>query len=201
MYNLNDSISVEINSSANYINAGIQDNITITEVRKETSVGGNKFIEFKFKQDVTNSVATHTEWEPTKTSMDTDESFKDKCNKQFTRILRILLCYYTEEQLKQAASSVTLNSFDDLGDFVKRALEKADLSKKLRVKFVYNDNGYITLPKYTKYLFIEPMSVENTTMRILSIDKIERPIKADVEDMTDFGKSVDNKEKKSDLPF
>ena len=63
-------------------------------------------------------------------------------------------------------------------------MNNADKSKLLRVKVVYNDKGYTTLPSYAKYTFVEPMVLpEGQTSAIteLRIDNFAKPIVADVE--------------------
>ena len=54
----------------------------------------------------------------------------------------------------------------------------------LRVKIVYNNKGYTTLPNYCKFTFIEPMNLpEGQVSKIteLNIDVFVRPITADKE--------------------
>lgn len=70
-------------------------------------------------------------------------------------------------------------------------LNKVDKSKKLRVKVVYNDKGYTTLPNYAKYTFIEPMELAEgkaSSIAMLNIDQFTKPVVAD-------------KEVKNDNPF
>ena len=53
-------------------------------------------------------------------------------------------------------------------------LNNANKDILVRVKIVYNDNNYTTLPRYTKYTFIEPMILpegETSSIVELSIDK------------------------------
>lgn len=204
MYNINSALSVEKNTN-NYLDAGIQENVKITEVRTDVSVNGNPFIEFTFKK-MNGGSATHTEWEPKRFDQDTNDSFNLKCAKQYARILQILGCFYSEEYLK----SLDFNpaTFAELAKWTKEMLERADLSKLLRVKFIYNESDFISLPRYAKYVFIEPMTVkaEDSLIRILSIDKLQKSIKADVEvaGETAFAPDVNTStkpENTSDLPF
>ena len=201
MYNLDAALGIE-KSTSNFIEAGIQENVKISGVRVDTSINGNDFIEFAFKK-ANSGTATHTEWKPNKSSSDTDETFNERCKKQYARMLQILLCFYTKEQLKEVAQP-NFSEFKDLTEWVKKMLEKADLENtSLRVKFIYNDNDFISLPRYAKYTFIEPMTIksEDSQIRILGIDKVKRYIKADVEEVISFGSSTTNTSPGDDLPF
>lgn len=89
-------------------------------------------------------------------------------------------------------------------------LNKADLTTLLRVKIVYNNSGYTTLPKYAKYTFIEPMSLVNENKSVivkLGIDQFEKPIVADLEKSNpspfSMGSSMDenNSADPNGLPF
>lgn len=189
-----------------YLGAGIHDNVVLDSVRVDKSINGNNFIEFKFiAKD--GKFMTHTEWEPSKTPTMTDEDLQNKCDNQFSRIDQILECYYPNPEDR------TFNgeSFRDFINWVAEMLNKADKSKLLRIKAIYNNNGYVTLPKYAKYRFIEPMSVVEEGKSVivqLGIDKFEKPIIADTErpnpspfTITDdlLDNTVNNNP--SDLPF
>ena len=203
MYNIEDALGIE-KSTSNFIEAGIQENVKLTGVRVDTSVNGNDFIEFSFKK-ANSGTATHTEWKPNKSANDTDEIFNERCKKQYARMLQILLCFYTKEQLKEVAQP-KFTGFKDLAEWVQKMLEKANIeTTPLRVKFIYNDNDFISLPRYAKYTFIEPMTItaENSQIRVLGIDKVKRSVKADVEEIIDFdsSKSTANESLTNDLPF
>lgn len=210
LYNIQEALSVE-QSTNNFIVPGIQENVKLSGVRVDVSINGNAFIEFSFKK-ANSGTATHTEWEPSKRDGQTDEDFRNKCKNQYARILQILLCFYTKEQLEQHGN---FNDFKGLTEFVKNCLEKADLENTpLRVKFVYNNKDYVSLPQYAVYTFIEPMSIkaEDSKIRILTnIDKLQKSIEADKETVTMFTSNtttVDsstlsgvNENNSNDLPF
>lgn len=164
-----------------FLTAGIHDDVRLTGVRYETSIQGNNFIEFKFEKD--GKIMTHTEWEPSKTTQKgnlSQEEFDSKIDNQYKRIEQILLCFYKEEELQ----------FED-GDFktfakwVTEMLNKDTVKQSLiRIKAVYNDKGYTTLPKYARYTFIESMDkVKEGTSVItkLGIDRFDKPVIADNE--------------------
>lgn len=162
-----------------YLSAGIQDNVKLVSVKYGTSPQDNKFLEFKFEKD--NHTFTPTEWEPRKNDNMTEEDFQNKCDNQFSRIMQILKCFYPNEADRQ----FTGENFEQFAKWVVDKLEKADLNTLLRVKIVYNNLGFTALPKYTKYTFIEPMSIVNEGKSVivkLGIDMFERPIVANTEE-------------------
>ena len=158
------------------IPAGIQEDVVISNVRMETSTNGNSFIAFTFEKN--GATVSQTEWEPKKWPDMTDEKFQESCNKQVKHILQILECYYPKEMLVFSGET-----YKEFAIWVKALMDKADLSKKLRVKFVYKNNGYVELPKYCMYKFIEPMTVskEDSKIKELSIDNFTKPVVADKE--------------------
>lgn len=162
-----------------YLSAGIHDNILLDSYRTETSVAGNTFIELKFVSKDGQSV-TVTEWEPSKGLNTNDTDFNNKCDNQFKRIDQILSCFYPDDKDREFEGE----DFKDLVTWVINKLDKADKSILLRVKVVYNDKGYTTLPKYAKYTFIEPMSKVNEGKSVivkLGIDQFDKPVIADKE--------------------
>lgn len=187
IYNTSAALAQTKNDVA-FLEAGIHENVVMTGIRKATTENGNNFIEFKFVKD--GDVATHTEWEVKKSSQDTDETFEKKQINQMSRILQIMGCFVAKEKLAFSA-----NSFDEFTDMVIRILGTSYNNVLVRVKFVYNNKGYTTLPNYAVYTFIERMDVEKSKIKELSMDVFIKP-KADVDqDVTK------NPYKKDDLPF
>ena len=172
-YKLTSALDVKL-ADKNFIEAGIHENISLVGVRAEKSVNGNNFIEFKFAND-SNASFTHTEYEPSRTQMDTDETMDSKANNQLSRILQLMKVFYTTEAL--ASTKAEFDSFEGMTKWVKESLDAADKTQKMRVKIVYNDKGFTTLPRYAKYTFIEPMSVSITDskIKVLGIDTMVRP--------------------------
>ena len=93
-------------------------------------------------------------------------------------------------------------------------LNNADKSILLRIKAIYNNKGYITLPAYAKYTFIEPMILpegEASVVVQLNVDNFEKVIVADKEESvstdnvitsgTMGASTVINGELSSGLPF
>lgn len=160
-----------------YLSAGIYENVKLIAVRFDKSIRGNYFIEFRFEKD--GKTMSHTEWEPTKGTR-TDEEFQSTCDNQFSRIDQILKCFYPNDEDRKFVG----DSFKEFAEWIIKMLDNANRDTLLRVKIVYNDNGYTTLPKYARYTFIEPMSLFNENKSVivkLNIDLFEKPIVADQE--------------------
>ena len=168
----------QIQESKNkYLEAGIHENVKFVSARVDKSINSNIFIEFKFEKD--EQTMTHTEWESTKKPMESEEDFQNRANRQVKRILQILSCFYPKEALVFAGSS-----FSEFANWVVNLLNEANKDILLRVKIVYNNKGYTTLPNYCKFTFIEPMNLpEGQVSKIteLNIDVFVRPITADKE--------------------
>ena len=179
MYSKERAQKIEKNDTK-YIPAGIQENVALKSARVTTSPQGNMFLEIVFEKD--GATLTQTEWKPTKFGNMTEEDLQKKEDTQFSRMMQILLCFYKDEELVFNATS-----FADWAAEIADYLNKADKSKLLRVKIVYNNKGYTTLPTYAKYTFIEPMSVskEDSAIVELGIDKFTRPVVADKEEVVD----------------
>lgn len=154
-----------------FLGAGVHDDVLLVGIRHEQSPTGSSFLEFSFEKD--GKTMKHTEWKPQ--GEPTDEIFINKCTNQLSRIQQILSCFHP----KDVVENVEAADFDGLANWTIDLYNKADKNTKLRVKIVYNDNGYTTLPKYAKYTFIEPMSVVQEGKSViveLSIDKFEKPV-------------------------
>lgn len=169
-----------------FLSAGIHDDVFLTGVRYGTSVQGRNFIEFKFVKD--NRTMTHTEWEPRRTTSTgenlPDDAFYAKVDNQWERIKEILICYYKEEELQYEEEG----GFKEYAQWVidKLSTEKVKTTP-VRIKAVYSKTGYISLPQYAKYTFIEPMSTVNEGKSVivkLGIDLFEKPVVADTESST-----------------
>lgn len=196
MYSKERAQKIEKNDTK-YIPAGIQENVALKSARVTTSPQGNMFLEIVFEKD--GATLTQTEWKPTKFGNMTEEDLQKKEDTQFSRMMQILLCFYKDEELIFNATS-----FADWAAEIADYLNKADKSKLLRVKIVYNNKGYTTLPTYAKYTFIEPMSVskEDSAIVELGIDKFTRPVVADKEEVVDtLSITETSNDDPNELPF
>lgn len=179
-----------------YIPVGIQENVALKSAKVTTSPNGNLFLEITFEKD--GATLTQTEWKPTKFGNMSDEDLQKKEDTQFSRMMQILLCFYKDEELIFNATN-----FEGWAEEIANYLNKADKSKLLRVKVVYNNKNYTTLPTYAKYTFIEPMSIpkEESSIIELGIDKFTRSVVADQESNTDPLNVVEETSSENDLPF
>lgn len=189
-----------IDNSNKYLEAGIQENVSLVSARTEKSINGNAFLEIKFEKD--GKGLTHTEWEPNKKEDETDEDYQSRVSRQVKRVLQILNCFYPKEALTFAGAT-----YKEFAEWAVNLLNNADKTKLVRVKIVYNNKGYTTLPNYCKYIFIEPMELpegEKSKIFIMNIDQITRPVIADNEQKEE--NPLDNMSNTpapaaSDLPF
>ncbi len=168
LYEINDTNELK-DQGGSFVDAGIIENLELARVESKESKNGNKFLAFYFK-DLSGSEVPKTEWAP----KDEDPvKLKGKINKQMTRIHHMLVAsgILTKEELTIKASS-----FEDFGAQLVKVIGEKAQGIKLRAKVVYDNNNFTTLPNYTKYIWIEPMTVskEESKIRILSIDKMER---------------------------
>lgn len=193
---LADKIEI-VSDSKKYLEAGIHDNVKLTEARTAVSVNGNTFLEIKFEKD--GKELTHTEWEPTPYPGATEEQTQQKATNQVKRIMQILCCFYPKEALIFAGTS-----YKSFVEWVCGLLNNADKNKLLKVKVVYNAKGYTTLPSYAKFAFIEPMVLpegQESKITQLNIDMFTRPIVADKEEAVVNPLENNTPEKTDDLPF
>lgn len=192
-----------INNNAfdsNYMNPGINENVTLKDVSVETSTQGKQFLKVSF-EDEAGKTADFTEWENTKgLYVKTDEDLQNANNRQFGRIIQLINCYF------EKCPEVELNTFVDMINWVKSTLTPLiPTKKKLRLKVIYDKKGYVTVSK--NGLYVEPMDVIGSQIKMFARDLTERPIQADVEKPVDplapEMDSIPETENKigSDLPF
>ncbi len=189
-----------VKNDVKFIPAGIHENVTLKSARVAESPTGLKFLEIVFEKN--GATLTQTEWKPTKFEGMDDSALQKKEDTQFSRMMQILLCWYSDEELVFNGTS-----FEEFSQEVVNYLNNADKSKKLRVKIVYNDKGYTTLPSYARYTFIEPMVLpegQTSSITELRIDNFTKPVVADTEtpvaNLTSISTSSDNADPNG-LPF
>lgn len=191
-------------SNTKYLEAGIHDNVKFTSVKTAVSPTGKNFIEFRFEKDGKELV--HTEWEPKERAEYTEEQNQNKATNQVTRINRILRCFYPKEVL-----NFTGSSYKEFTNWVVAMLNAANKDTLLKVKVVYNKDGYTTLPSYVSFAAIEPMNIpmgfyeegENESMikEIKGIDLFVKPVVSDKETVVVNPLEVKQETPSDDLPF
>ena len=206
MYNSQKAKSIK--TTTKVVTVGINDNCKYVTGEVKTSQNGNPFFEIIF-ENAEGVKVTQTEWKPTRFDGMTDEDYQAKYDTQYSRMLHILECFYKEEEL-----NFNGESFTEFANWVIDLLNKVDKETLLRIKFVYNNRGFVTLPSYAKFQFIERMDTPKSNIKILDKDQLIRPVVADTEVKvnTDYlatpGTSLGSSENttsttqvNSDLPF
>lgn len=177
MYNTKTATINNEEFNSNYIPVGINDNITLKEVSVEKSPQGKDFLRATFENEA-GQTAEFTEWKNEKNMwIKTDADLQNKDNQQFGRIIQLINCFTT-------TPDVEINSFDEMIKWVKGILDPfIKDKKKLRLKVIYNKNGYTQVSKYGTY--VEPMDVTESQIKLFKNDLLERPVKADAEKPAD----------------
>ena len=158
--------AIESTGSA-FMNAGINDNVTLNNVEVTKSPTGKDFIRFTFT-DADGKTAEWTEWKNEKSMyIKTDAELQTEDNRQFGRILQILKCYMDE------VPDVELNSFADMINWVKTTLNAVNKDTKLRLKVVFDNKGFIRVSR--NGIFVEPMTVQESRIVLTGRDKTIRP--------------------------
>lgn len=186
----------EFNDS--YMPVGINDNVILKEVNVNKSPQGKDYLEFVF-QNEEGKTASFTEWKNEKnTWIKTDEDLQNRDNKQFGRILQIVKCFKNDPEFEGS-------SFVEMINWVKTTLTTIGEWDKtlLRLKVIYDKKGYTTVSK--NGIYVEPMSTEESQIKLWKNDLLERPIVADNESSTDpltqQSTPVTEKNGADDLPF
>lgn len=166
----------EFNSS--YMPVGINDNVNLSAVNVLKSQQGRDYIEFVFTNE-SGQTASFTEWKNEKNMwIKTDEDLQRRDDQQFGRILQIINCFYDKTPEFEGAS------FFEMINWVKAKLDQfinSNLPKKdLRLKVVYDKKGYTKVSSLGVY--VEPMNVEKSQIKLWKNDLLERPVIADKED-------------------
>ena len=177
MYNTKTATINNEEFNSNYIPVGINDNITLKEISVEKSPQGKDFLRVTFENEA-GQTAEFTEWKNEKNMwVKTDADLQNKDNQQFGRIIQLINCFTT-------TPDVEINSFDEMIKWVKGILDPfIKDKKKLRLKVIYNKNGYTQVSKYGTY--VEPMDVTESQIKLFKNDLLERPVKADAEKPAD----------------
>mgnify|MGYP006916046371 CR=1 FL=1 len=156
---------------------GINENVTLKEVNVNKTENGRDFLEIIFENEQ-GQTATITEWKNEKNMwIKTDEELQKRDDQQFGRILQIIYSYYPAEQVDFEGSS-----FNEMINWVKMTLNAVENKKlyPLRLKVVYDKKGYTKVSSLG--IFVEPMSIEQSQIKLWKNDLLERPIQPDKED-------------------
>lgn len=188
---------------SSYMPVGINTDVTLSEVNVNKTQNGRDFLEIVFsnKDDQT---AKMTFWKNEKNMwVKTDEELQHRDDQQFGQILQLIDSFY------ETRPEAEFNNFLEMINWVKEKLTPMIEAKKLlRIKVVYDSKGYTKVS--TLGIFVEPMTVTETQVKIFKKDLLERPVVADTEPATDPLSTLnnvatpvtENSEKSADdLPF
>lgn len=188
--------------TSSYMPVGINDNVTLKEVTAKKSPQGKDFLEIVF-ENAEGQTATMSVWKNEKgLYIKTDEDLQRRDNAQFGNMMQIINCFYPTTE------DTTLNSFKEMIDWVVSKLTPVIATKKaLRLKVIYDNKGYTKVS--TNGIFVEPMDVAESQIKLFKSDRLERPVQADNEQSNDplaTGNSStpaasENSDKSDDLPF
>lgn len=201
-----------------YLEAGIHENCILDKAEYGKSEKGNEFVAFYFK-DPNGSQVSKTEW-PVRmpqsltdlspeayaaNTSDDKEMYESMVKNQMARIKHICV---DSGFVSNDKFTFEANTFEEFAKAIVGLLGDNYKDKKVRIKVVYDRNNFTSLPSYTRYVWIEPMTIskEESKMRVLSIDKMSRTQadqEADTPNPFSDSTSSDNtgEATKGDLPF
>ena len=198
MYSTKTATTNNTEFSSSYMPVGINENITLKEVNVNKTQNGRDFLEIIFENEQ-GQTATMTEWKNEKNMwIKTDEDLQRRDDAQFGRILQVVDAVLGQHPEFEGSS------FVEMINWVKTilALEKEEKTK-LRLKVVYDKNGYTKVSNLG--VFVEPMSITESQIKLWKNDLLERPVQPDKEDdplgTTTAPVTADSNAGADDLPF
>ena len=164
----------EFNGS--YMPVGINENVTLKEVNVSKTPNGRDFLEIIFENEQ-GQTATMTEWKNEKNMwIKTDEDLQKRDDQQFGRILQVI------DAVVGFHGEFEGSSFIEMINWAKLQLN-CEHPQSVRLKVVYDKKGYTKVSSLG--IFVEPMSVEESQIKLWKNDLLERPIVADTEPAAD----------------
>ena len=173
MFEINSNLEVRETSSTPTIPVGINDNVTLVSVTKEHDKNSNAYLQFLFKNAdgaelKHNEFSINPDYVTPKPGETTDQAINRKVNSMLIRIKHICTKFIATESF-----TVKAGTFDELCDVISTKMQTADLTKKVRLKVVYNYRDYASLPNFCP--FVEEMTVPVSGLKINpTYDKMER---------------------------
>lgn len=163
---------------SNYMPVGKNDNVTLKEVNVNKTQNGRDFLEIVFSNK-NDQTAKMTFWKNEKNMwIKTDEELQHRDDQQFGQILQLIDSFY------EARPEAEFNNFLEMINWVKNKLTPMiEVKKDLRIKVVYDNKGYTKVS--TLGIFVEPMTVTESQIKVFKKDLLERPVVADIESTTD----------------
>jgi len=150
MYKITDSVLTT--KAPSYIGVGIHE-VELSDIVLDTSKNNKTFFAFYYTNN-SGQRLSKTEWEvnlpDNYESLPADSDIKQKyeavIQQQMKRILKVAKLYIPEEELKVDKD---FKNFREFCQFVKDKLEGKTKGVKLRIKAIYDKNGWVTTPSYT----------------------------------------------------
>ena len=163
---------------SNYMPVGKNDNVTLKEVNVNKTQNGRDFLEIVFSNK-NDQTAKMTFWKNEKNMwIKTDEELQHKDDQQFGQILQLIDSFY------ETRPDAEFSNFLEMINWVKDKLTPMiEVKKDLRIKVVYDNKGYTKVS--TLGIFVEPMTVTESQIKVFKKDLLERPVVADIESTTD----------------
>jgi len=198
-----------VSDAASYMNAGIHENVVLTKVEYNISKNGNEFLAFYFNDEYGDSLS-HTEYAPKprvpfeELDSKDKEAFYNRVNNQRKRIGQIVTSFISKDLY-----DFTSNSFKEFAETIVKLLQSSINNTKVRIKVVYNNKNFTTLPSYWKHRFIENMNIpkEESRIKLLDIDTLTKTkpnIISKVNEVLDTEDDLDPlsvPEMKDEIPF
>lgn len=193
MYNTKSATTVNEEFDSSYMPVGINENVLLKEISVEKSPTQKDFLRITF-EDQNGKTAEFTEWKNEKNMyIKTDEELQKRDNTQFGRLLLLFDCFF------ETRPEVEINSFSEMINWVKNTLTPLiETKKKLRLKVIYDNKGFIRVSPNGVY--VEPMDVTESKIKMFKKDNIERKIQADIEPKNDPLVSVANESQLLNTP-
>ena len=163
---------------SNYMPVGKNDNVTLKEVNVNKTQNGRDFLEIVFSNK-NDQTAKMTFWKNEKNMwIKTDEELQHRDDQQFGQILQLIDSFY------ETRPEAEFNNFLEMINWLKDKLTPMiEVKKDLRIKVVYDTKGYTKVS--TLGIFVEPMTVTESQIKVFKKDLLERPVVADIESTTD----------------
>lgn len=182
MYSTKTATTNNTEFTSSYMPVGINENITLKEVNVSKTPNGRDFLEIIF-QNEQGQTASMTEWKNEKNMwIKTDEDLQNRDNQQFGRLLQVI------DAATGSHEDFEGSSFAEMINWVKDTLVKAYADNlanlaPMRLKVVYDKKGFTKVS--TLGIFVEPMSVAESQIKLWKNDLLERPVVADAEPAAD----------------
>lgn len=174
MYNTKTATINNTEFIGTYMPVGINENVTLKEVNVSKTAQGRDFLEIIFENEQ-GQIATMTEWKNEKNMwIKTDKDLQNRDNQQFGRILQVI------DAVNGTHGEFEGSSFIEMINWVKQQLEVVQQATPLRLKVVYDKKGYTKVSSLG--VFVEPMSVKESQIKLWKNDLLERPVQPDKED-------------------